>query len=179
MLTKMPGLLKKLRSQDLVDQEPLPLAVCGKGIYVFYEHNKALYVGRSDDIRERIQTHSRPSSPAGSANFAFILTRDQWNIWDGPSWSGPLPKEGSNKSKKVILIKNKEETLSKKIRLTQKSLLEDKDIHHDFECQKKRIKKMKVQVIQIDDPPKQVTQAMFEIYTAKSLTTRYNDFSNH
>ena len=82
-------------------------------------------------------------------------------------------------SKKVILIKNKEETLSKKIRLTQKSLLEDKDIHHDFECQKKRIKKMKVQVIQIDDPPKQVTQAMFEIYTAKSLTTRYNDFSNH
>ena len=179
MLTKMPELLDKLLCQDLLDQQPLPPQVRGKGVYVFYEHEKPLYVGRSDDIRERIQVHSRPSSPAGSANFAFILTRGEWNIWDGPYWSGPLPKEGSNASKKAESIKNKKGTLSKKIPLTQKRLLEDADIYRDFECQKKRIKKMKVRVVRVDDPPKQFAQATFEVYAAMALNMRYNDFSNH
>lgn len=179
MLTKMPELLKKLLCQDLLDVEPLPPEVRGKGIYVFYEHNKALYVGRADNIKKRIQRHRNPGSTAAVANFAFILTRDQWNIWDGPSWCGPLPKETSNESKKAKLIKNKKETLTKKIRLTKTGLMEDEDIHHDFMCQKERIKKMKVRVIQVDDPPKQVAQAMFEIYAAKALNTRYNDFRNH
>ena len=179
MLAKLPKLLDKLLCQDLVDQEPLPSEVHGKGVYVFYEHEKPLYVGRSDDIRERIQVHSRPSSAAGSANFAFILTRDRWNIWDGPYWRGPLPKEGSNASKKTKSIKNKKGTLTKELSLTQKNLLADADINRDFECQKKRVKRMQVRVIQMDDPPKQFMQATFEIYAAKALNTPYNDFSNH
>ena len=179
MLAKMPKLLEKLLCKNLVDQEPLPPEVHGKGVYVFYEHEKPLYVGRSDEIRKRIQIHSRPSSPAGSANFAFILTRDEWNIWDGPYWSGPLPKEGSSASRKVTAIKNKKATLTKRLPLNAKKLLEDVEINRDFECQKKRIKKMKVRVIQMDDPPRQFTQGSFEIYAAKALNTRYNDFSNH
>lgn len=179
MLTKMPELLDKLLCQDLLDLEPLSPEVRGKGVYVFYEHGKPLYVGRSDDIRKRILVHSRPGSPAGSANFAFILTRAEWNIWDGPYWSRPLPKQGSDASKKAESIKNKKGTLTKKLPLTRKSLLEDADIYRDFVYQKKRIKKMKVRVVQLDDPPKQFAQATFEVYAAMALNTRYNNFSNH
>ena len=179
ILTRMPRLLDKLLDQALLDQEPMPSELCRSGIYVFYENNEPLYVGRSDNIRRRIQMHSRPSSPAGSANFAFILTRDIWNIWDGPCWQGPLPKTGSIIARETRRITNWNETLAKDIQLTQRRLLADGDIHHDFNCQKERIGRMNVRVIQVDDPPKQFTQAMFAVYAARALNTRYNDFSNH
>ena len=35
---------------------------------------------------------------------------------------------------------------------------------------------MKIRVVQIDD---QVTQALFEIYAALALETKYNDFRTH
>ena len=105
MLNEMSKLLDELQCKDLLDQDPrLPPEVDGQGIYVFYEDNRPLYVGRSDDIRTRIQIHSRPSSSAASANFAFILTRDDWNIWDGPYWRGPLPKAGSKEDIKRRIV---------------------------------------------------------------------------
>ena len=44
-----------------------------KGIYVFYESGKPLYVGRSDRMRGSILEHGRPSSLHNSATFAFLL----------------------------------------------------------------------------------------------------------
>ena len=48
------------------------------GIYVFYDtkSRKPVYVGRSDNIKQRIQLHSRPSSGHGSATFAFKLAKE-------------------------------------------------------------------------------------------------------
>ena len=47
-----------------------------KGIYVFYESGKPLYVGRSDRMRSRILEHGRPSSHHNSATFAFLLAME-------------------------------------------------------------------------------------------------------
>ncbi|MBE9512964.1 MAG: GIY-YIG nuclease family protein [Chloroflexi bacterium] len=75
-INKMPELLKDLKSQPLLTRENLT-GIPQKGIYVFYENNKALYVGRSNRIKLRIQEHSRPSSMHNSASFAFRLAREE------------------------------------------------------------------------------------------------------
>ena len=46
------------------------------GIYVFYEEiDKPVYVGRTKNIRQRIQMHTRDSSDHYSASFTFNLAR--------------------------------------------------------------------------------------------------------
>jgi hypothetical protein len=47
-----------------------------RGIYLFTEAGRHLYVGRSDNMRERICQHSRPGSPQSQASFAFKLARE-------------------------------------------------------------------------------------------------------
>ena len=59
--------------------------------------------------------------------------------------------------------------------MTKKQLLSDNEFREDFQCQKERIRKMQIRVVHIDDPP---TQAMFEVYAAVALNTRYNEFEN-
>ena len=54
----------------------LPLA----GVYVFSEQGKDLYVGRTNNIRSRIQQHCRPGSGHNTAPFAFRLAREAQNI---------------------------------------------------------------------------------------------------
>jgi excinuclease UvrABC nuclease subunit len=46
-----------------------------KGVYVFYEDNKPIYVGRSNRMRKRIKEHFAISSTHHSATFAFKLAR--------------------------------------------------------------------------------------------------------
>ena len=91
ILSNMPKLLRTLQCEPLLNQDPLPSEVKreGKGVYVFYEHGKPLYVGLSDRLRGRILEHGHKS--AESATFAFILTRDVWGLWND-KWKGPLPK---------------------------------------------------------------------------------------
>lgn len=74
IVTKMPLLMKKLESASFYSREEvkhLPM----KGIYIFYEESKPIYVGRSRNLRARILNHSRPSSGHNSASFAFLLAR--------------------------------------------------------------------------------------------------------
>jgi hypothetical protein len=56
-----------------VDQLPRDMPTAG--IYVFSEHHRHLYVGRTNRMRRRLQEHSRPSSTSDSAPFAFTLAR--------------------------------------------------------------------------------------------------------
>jgi hypothetical protein len=74
ILGNMPKLLRKLLCGPLLNQDPLPSKVKGKGIYVFYENGQPLYVGLSDGLAKRIKDHSGSDDKAA---FAFILTRDQ------------------------------------------------------------------------------------------------------
>ena len=54
----------------------LPMA----GIYLFTEAGKHLYVGRTNNIRRRLQQHCRPGSTHNSAPFAFRLAREARNV---------------------------------------------------------------------------------------------------
>jgi predicted GIY-YIG superfamily endonuclease len=54
----------------------LPEEVPSAGIYLFSEKEQALYVGRSNRIKGRLQEHSRDSSTHNSAPFAFRISRE-------------------------------------------------------------------------------------------------------
>ena len=47
-----------------------------KGIYVFFEDGRPLYVGRSERMKKRVKQHSRRSSGHNSATFAFLLAKE-------------------------------------------------------------------------------------------------------
>lgn len=49
------------------------------GIYIFYENDKAIYVGRTNKnrMRQRIQEHSRKGSNRNSATFALKLAKEE------------------------------------------------------------------------------------------------------
>jgi predicted GIY-YIG superfamily endonuclease len=51
-----------------------------QGIYLFTEGGKNLYVGRSDDIRQRLGLHCRPSATHNQATFAFRLAKELCGI---------------------------------------------------------------------------------------------------
>jgi predicted GIY-YIG superfamily endonuclease len=72
---QLPKLMEQLKNSNLIPTNSLQ-TVPAKGIYVFYENEKPVYVGRSNNIKARIQHHCRPSSGHGSATFAFILARE-------------------------------------------------------------------------------------------------------
>jgi hypothetical protein len=65
-------LYNEFKEQKTVNRENLPTF---GGIYVFYQNEIPIYVGRADNIRKRIQLHTRPSSGSESANFAFNLAK--------------------------------------------------------------------------------------------------------
>ncbi len=66
--------------QKLMSMQPLTVATLPRempeaGIYLFSEPDDHLYVGRTNRIKQRLQSHCRPSSGHNSATFAFRLTR--------------------------------------------------------------------------------------------------------
>ena len=65
-------LFEKFQSQPMLDRQNLPQFA---GIYVFYENEEPIYVGRANNIKKRISGHTLPSSGHNSANFAFNLAR--------------------------------------------------------------------------------------------------------
>lgn len=49
------------------------------GVYSFWENDEPLYIGRTNTIRTRIQSHTRPGSGHNSATFAFLLALERAN----------------------------------------------------------------------------------------------------
>ncbi len=56
------------------------LVLPSRGVYLFSEGERHLYVGRSNDIRARIRLHCRPGSTENQASFAFLLTREACGV---------------------------------------------------------------------------------------------------
>jgi hypothetical protein len=98
-----------------------------KGIYAFFENGKALYVGRSDRMKERLMEHGRRSSGHNSATFAFILAK----------------KKAEKIPEKIDLSQNREV-------LERDSLF--KPIYAEM---KERVSKMQIKVVEIQDPVEQ------------------------
>jgi len=74
IIEQMPALF-----EDLVKSLIRPWSDLGrlplKGIYVFYESENPIYVGRTNRMKDRIKEHGRPSSTHNSAPFAFNLAK--------------------------------------------------------------------------------------------------------
>ena len=74
LVKRMPVLLEELTSQPLRpwnDRGVLP----EKGVYVFYEDEKPMYVGRTNSMNQRVRRHGNPSSGHNSATFAFNIAK--------------------------------------------------------------------------------------------------------
>ena len=124
IIKDMPVLLQKLEMAPLKARSQAS-ALPKKGVYVFYENLKPIYVGRSRNIPNRILIHSRPSSGHNSASFAFLLAKEK------------AQKLGH--SIKAIRAKLEKEIFFKKI----------------YSEEKNRVANMKIRAIQIDNPETQ------------------------
>jgi len=121
LVKRMPALLKELTSQPLRpwnDRGILPR----KGVYVFYEGEKPMYVGRTNSMSRRLQRHGNPSSGHNSATFAFIIAKRE------------AVKRGMN------------------VRMSRSQLEVARAFTKLYLKAKTRVAKMPVRVIEINDP---------------------------
>jgi predicted GIY-YIG superfamily endonuclease len=132
---QMPGLLQNLEFQPPRTRGNLA-GIPKRGVYVFYENNKALYVGRSDGLKKRIQQHGRPSATHNSATFAFNLAKEEM-----------APYRDIRKYP------------------TRKALQQASGFKGAFSEAKNRVAEMKIRVIQIDDPFTQALFEIYAVLT--------------
>ncbi len=140
---------RKLIAMEPVKVASLPVDMPKAGIYLFSEGEKHLYVGRTNNMRSRLQNHCRPSGRHGSATFAFLLARKLTGQLEAAYKQG----EGS-----------------------RQFLENDEYFKNVFGCQKARVRNMDVRYVSEPDPTR---QALLEMYVAVSLQTPHNNFDNH
>jgi hypothetical protein len=95
-----------------------------KGVYLFSENGKALYVGRSDNIHRRYAEHRNLSSGGNKAAFAFILACEA-----AQCGKASYAKVGS-----------------------RKALMENPEFRKAFDAAKNRIRDMEFRAVAEDDP---------------------------
>lgn len=76
LINQLPGLLEDLITSPLVERSNLG-SLPEKGVYVFYEDKRPIYVGRTNRMRDRIREHGQPSGTSYTATFAFRLAKEK------------------------------------------------------------------------------------------------------
>jgi predicted GIY-YIG superfamily endonuclease len=150
IINRFPGYMTELKKLPPVPTSELQ-NIPKRGIYVFYEDNKPIYVGRSKNLRQRFRQHGQPSSDHHSATFAFMIAKQ-----DAEKNGVKMKKNGKNK--------------------TRKELQDDDHFSPYFINAKKRVSDMQVQVIPMEDA---IEQTLFEVYAALELNTEYNKWDTH
>lgn len=147
---RMSVLMRTLGSSDLLGRDKLQ-AVPECGVYVFYEAQTALYVGRSDRMRERIQEHGRDGSKHSSASFAFLLATDE------------ARRQGIDCG------------------LPRAVLEQHADFVPVFRRAKARVRKMKVRVVETSNDIEQAIFEIYAALSLQTTREQggYNDFENH
>ena len=120
---RMPSCLQSLLEQPLIAIDDIGITkVPQKGVYVFFEGNKPIYVGRSNGLKKRLKEHSQRSSDHYGATLAFRIAKQNTS------------------------------TLQKKERKqTNEQLMENRDFVGEFEAAKDRIARTKIRFIEIED----------------------------
>ena len=101
-----------LRLQSLLEQPPIAIDDIGitqvppKGVYVFFEVNKAIYVGRSNRLKERLKEHSQRSAVHNSATLAIRMAKRNISTQQKKKTTKQL-MEDSNFVKKFEVAKNR------------------------------------------------------------------------
>jgi predicted GIY-YIG superfamily endonuclease len=80
LIDSLEPIYQRLISMEPVKIKDLTRDAQIKGVYLLSEGDSYLYVGRSDNIKTRLQQHSRDSSNHNSAPFAFRLAREDTGI---------------------------------------------------------------------------------------------------
>lgn len=158
VVKKMPEYLKELKACEpftpdergnlRCDGKPLPKV---KGIYCFYEGDKPLYVGRTDNLNDRIPDHRQRANPHDQATFAFNIAKKDFQE------SHPNEKADG---------------------LGAKTLAKNPVFTPFFKDAKERVRKMSVRFVRVEDP---IEQTIFEVYAHMELGTspRFNNFGTH
>ena len=107
-----------------VQPTDLPLNIPLKGIYLFSENGNHLYVGRTNNIRRRIQNHCRLSATHNQATFAFRIARGETNFK-----KATYKTEGS-----------------------RKVIEEDQVFKSAFISAKERLRNMELRFVEVEDP---------------------------
>lgn len=125
------------------------------GIYIFYKDEEAIYVGRTKNIRARIQNHIRDSSKHESATFVFNLAKMYFI---------------DNNRADIFRTKGKKRTRAQ--------LMKVKEFKNIFDEQKKVLKSMKLKYFVLEHD---ILQTMVEPYLAYKLKTypKHNNFETH
>jgi hypothetical protein len=126
-----------------------PKGMPKKGVYLFSENGKHLYVGRSNKIRSRYGRHCNPGATHRMAAFAFKLAREA----TGKVTASYKPGEDS-----------------------RRGLMLNPEFRAAFEAAKVRILQMDFRFVEETDPN---AQALLEIYCTLALDAKYNDFDTH
>ena len=140
--------------ERLIAQTPIiigrfPADMAQRGVYLFSEGPRHLYVGRTNDIRGRYGRHCNPGATHRTAAFAFRLAREA----TGQLKATYKPGEGS-----------------------RNALIADAKFAAAFVAAKQRIREMDFRWTEESDP---LRQCLLEVYCAVALETPYNDFDNH
>ena len=144
----MHELMKILLEAPLLARDKLN-DIPSKGLYVFYENEKPIYVGISgkNRMKKRIMGHGRKSGGHNSATFAFNIAKKN------------AEKNGINtKEKRKILEKVPE-------------------FANLYTLAKERVSKMKVRVVEINDPNLRYMFEIYSALVLN--TTEYNSFETH
>ena len=150
VIDRMPRYLQELEDCQVITRDGrgrLPLNLPAKGIYVFYEDSKPMYVGRSDRLRARILQHGRASGGSETAPFAFNIARKKFR-----------------------------KTRSDSDSMSRSALAQDPEFVPLFCEAKRRVRRMRIRVVAIQDP---IEQTIFEVYAHLKLGTPFNSFENH
>ena len=143
IISEMPDLFLELQKSELLFRHNLHM-IPRAGVYVLYEDNKPIYVGRSNRLRQRLQEHSRPSSTHNSAPFAFNLA-----------------KEGAGE-KGLNVIRSRNE------------LEKEPDFEVLFTLAKQRVSQMRIRVIKIENQVTQTIFEVYAALALKTPYNDFN-----
>ena len=152
IIDTMPLLLNELNNKPIFKKAEITAgqaSVPKKGIYVFFENGRPIYVGRSNNIKQRLNGHCNQWSDRFSATFAFRLAIKEYE--------------------------SKYQKSTKGIR--RQDLENDKDFKIIFNEAKLRVAKMGIKAVDIDNPITQTIFEVYA--AMKLGTSEFNSFDNH
>ena len=154
---RMPELLATFKTCELLFRNrhgQLP-QVPDRGIYVFYNGDNPIYVGRTNRMRQRLQEHGQPSSTHNKATLAFAMAS-------------------------LIAAYQGMDSVDD---LSRDKLQHDPDFKKWFDATKEIVSKMGIRVVEVTDPIEQAIFEVYAALELGTIRGRgqvgFNDFENH
>ncbi|MEE8344890.1 MAG: GIY-YIG nuclease family protein [Woeseiaceae bacterium] len=136
---------EQLCNADVHTIATLPRVTPSRGIYLFSEKEKPLYVGRTNTLRTRLQQHTRNNE--NQATFAFLLARHE----TGRLQASYRP-EGS-----------------------RKDLLRNHEFRDAFDRARERIRNMDVQWVEEVDPTTQAILEIYSAHETEAVYNSFDN----